>query len=726
MKFDPLSLHIEKILERSVRDLKLTELEVIGTDSTLAVAMLLTQMSSPELVTRPRLIVVPNAKSAEALEAHLRFFAPSELSISILPAFDVSPYSGLYPNSRLVSERVRWAFNAQSPKPGQIFIAPISALLQRTIPGERLKKAAQSFKVGADLPSQLTKSLNSLGYQSVPIVEDEGTFAIRGGIVDIYSPAHRLPVRIELFGDTIDSLRFFNPETQRSEQTTESFTIIPPREIVFDDDARMRASRRYRENVSGRNVDETEKDSILQSLTQGQLFPGLEFLIGDFYEDVCFPLSHFGKHEIQMWLVNPIDIDREADHLLETLRREYKESVEHPIRPAVTDLFTDLDRMPRDQVVQTLSFSKIEVQDAPHAGSEEGVRVTFPSLEVKLPPTTQVDSFEEILKRIHSWREQGFAVFVAAGTQAQAQRLSALLERGDFHPTTVGETDGSFESWRETQQQSRDLIHIVPRSLRESLRLNEEQIIFLRDEDFFGRKQKRRDYKQKGSLVERTHAMNFGDLKPGDAVVHILHGIGTYEGLKVMPIGGVDAEFITLSYKDGDKLYLPIYRINQIQKYSGPGGERLIDKLGGTQWQKVTGRVRNHLREIASDLLDLYAKRSQVHRPPFPKNDEDFAKFEAAFPYDETDDQLKAVDDIVGDMTNERPMDRLVCGDVGFGKTEVAMRAAFKAVEGKKQVAVLAPTTVLSFQHLETFQKRFKQWPITVRALNRFVSNADA
>ena len=193
-----------------------------------------------------------------------------------------------------------------------------------------------------------------------------------------------------------------------------------------------------------------------------------------------------------------------------------------------------------------------------------------------------------------------------------------------------------------------------------------------------------------------------------------------------MSINGIDSEFITLSYKEGDKLYLPIYRINQIQKYSGPAGERLIDKLGGTQWTKVKSRVRNALRDVANDLLELYAKRAQIHREPFPSNDGEFLQFEAAFPYDETDDQIKSINDIVADMTSDKPMDRLVCGDVGFGKTEVAMRAAFKAIEGRKQVAVLAPTTVLSFQHLETFTKRFKGWPVTIRALNRFVPTAEA
>jgi transcription-repair coupling factor (superfamily II helicase) len=193
-----------------------------------------------------------------------------------------------------------------------------------------------------------------------------------------------------------------------------------------------------------------------------------------------------------------------------------------------------------------------------------------------------------------------------------------------------------------------------------------------------------------------------------------------------MPINGIPAEFIQLAYKDGDKLYLPIYRIGQIQKYSGPAGAGLIDKLGGLQWQKTKAKVRNQLRELAADLLALYAKRAQATRAPFPPEDDDFAKFEGAFPYDETEDQLKAIADILRDLGSDRPMDRLVCGDVGFGKTEIAMRAAFKAIQARRQVAVLAPTTVLTFQHFETFSRRFRQWPVTIKALNRFVPNNEA
>lgn len=725
MTFENAQLRFEKILSRSL-DRGLNSIEISGTDSSLAISLFITQASSSAFWDRSHLILVPNMNAALAIQNHFRFFDP-QIDILVLPAFDVSPYSGLYPNARSIADRMNWCHRAGRPNLRQIFLAPIEALLQRTLPRSILKSSTLTLKRGAELPGGFARILSKFGFQTAPIVEDVGTFAIRGGIVDVFSPAHSQPVRIELFGDTIESLRFFSPDTQRSSALTEDFTIIPPREILFDDESRIRAVQGFRANVSQRKVDEGERESIQTSLVQGQLFPGLDFLIGDFYEEFTLPIDHFNPNSINLWIQNPIEVEREADIFLETQKKEFDQSSESVIRPSFESIYASYNLLPKSSVNTTLSFSKIEFQDKPFEESPVSEKFAVSAQELRFPQAANsADSLQAMLDRVHTWREGGFCVFVAAGTHAQAQRLIAFFEKSHLQTRLLPDDDFDIGHWVTEQKSDGHLIHILPRSLSESLRLNDEQLVFLRDEDFFGKKQqRRREHKTSGTLEARANALSFLDLKPGDAVVHVLHGIGIYEGLKVMPISGIDAEYITLSYKDGDKLYLPVYRVGQIQKYSGPHNEHMIDKLGGTQWQKTKIKVRNHLRELAVELLQLYAKRSQAHRPPFPINDDDFTRFEGAFPYDETQDQLKAIDDIVGDMTSDKPMDRLVCGDVGFGKTEVAMRAAFKAIEGRKQIAVLAPTTILSFQHLETFQRRFKGWPVTIRALNRFVSPLD-
>ncbi len=326
-------------------------------------------------------------------------------------------------------------------------------------------------------------------------------------------------------------------------------------------------------------------------------------------------------------------------------------------------------------------------------------------------------------KKIHEWKNLGYAVFISVTTQAQAKRLGLLLEKSELRAeTTEGET---WDQWLQAQRAGRDLLHIVERPLGESLRYTDEQLILLREEDLFGNKRARPEYKSSGTLEQRAHAMNFGDLKAGDLIVHKLHGIGVFEGLKVMPIQGIDAEFIQIKYKDNDRLYLPVYRVHQIQKFSGPSTGTPVDKLGGPGWEKTKSKVRSHLRDVAAELLEIYAKRAASGRPPFRAPDADFNSFEATFPYQETDDQLRAIHDVINDLRKPIPMDRLVCGDVGFGKTEVAMRAAFHAVRNNKQVAMIAPTTVLTFQHLENFKKRFGKWPVEIRSLNRFVAKKD-
>ncbi len=725
----PLELHFEKVLERELARLsKISSdtLNITGTNSSFALALLLSQSTSPVLWDAPQLVILPTDRAAECFQEELAFFNP-ELSTKLLSSFDVSPYSGLYPNARLVAARMGFAFAAQNSSTQQIFICSTAALIQRTLPPSVLRSNYLTLKLSQELPKEFSKVLIKLGYQSAPVVEDIGTFAIRGGIVDIFSPAHDLPVRFELFGDDIESMRFFDPDTGRSVTTEElkACHIIPPREIVYTDEVRMNAANQYRVDASRRKVEPNEKDQVLQSIIQAQIFPGMDFLLGDFYEEFATPLDHF-KLPPNIWLLQPADLTHESDLLLESLKAEFDASETLAIRPKPESLFAAFEKLNFDVCRRRIAFHHLFLQEA--GASVETKQVSWSTQDLSFLETRAVspEAANENARRVGAWRAEKNLVFITASTQAQAKRLELLFEKLDLIPTLVSEEVYDFSSLAEAQRENAQLVHIIERSSDQSLRLTDENIIFLRDEDFFGKKQRKREHKTKGSLETRAGTLSFSDLNIGDRLVHILHGIGVYEGLKVMPIAGIDAEFIQISYKEGDKLYLPIYRINQINRYGGPGGEAMLDKLGGTGWQKTKVKVKNHLREIAGDLLELYAKRAQMHRPPFPENDTDYLQFEAAFPYDETDDQLKAVKDLIGDMVSDKPMDRLICGDVGFGKTEVAIRAAFKAIQAQKQVAVLAPTTVLSFQHVETFQRRFKNWPIIVRGLNRFVSNADA
>lgn len=713
-------------MERWLR-LPASPLEVVGTTSLFTLANLVSH-HYPDLKS-PHLVIFPKTEDLQRWVRAGRLLDP-RFSALELPAFDVGVYSNLYPSRRLVAQRVRWLHQAQQARPGQIFAASVEALLQRTMPFQVLNQACFDLSVKQNLPDDYVRRLSDLGYESVPLVEDVGTFSVRGGIIDIFSPDLDLPVRLELFGDSIESMRTFDPQTQRSRDSVHRFSVIPATEILLADDRRQRAAQTLKASFDGRDVMKEEAQTALHALAQGQYLPGMEFLISYFYQTPGSPLEHFSS-PLVVWNHDVLEIDRQVDNFFAELKNDYANSESLVLRPHYREVYSSYEQLAIPPDSHVASISRVRIIDVIEAENE---RPELPvhssdlkdfSNAAKALASNPTEFTRFLETKLSEWRGGGDRVFIAANGVSQCQRLKLLLERTSFHTLITGEDDAQWPNWAAEQDLDPKLIHLIPRPNTESIRLSDERFVLLRDEDLFGKKSSRRDSGKKEDLEVKTEALQFADMKVGDLVVHRLHGVGQYEGLKVMPIQGVDAELIQIRYKDNDRLYLPVFRISQIHKFSAPAGTHALDKLGGQSWEKVKGKVKNHLRDVASELLSLYAERSQTHRPPFSAPNDDFAVFEAAFPYEETADQLRAIGDILNDMIRERPMDRLICGDVGFGKTEVALRAAFKAVQDGKQVAVIAPTTVLTFQHTETFKKRFKDWPFKIRALNRFVSKKD-
>ncbi|WP_413289462.1 transcription-repair coupling factor [Bdellovibrio sp. HCB337] len=727
MKTELVHTRLETLLDR-VFETKKSKVQVIGSSSELPLSFFLSQTYSKQINNLPHLVITGSHDSAEELKRLLRFFDPLK-SCYLFNHFDVSPYSGLYPNARAVSERLQFLYRAQNAKPGEIFVASIQALCQKTLPFKDLKDHTHIWSSGTELPENIASFLNSLGYQSAPMVEDCGQYALRGGIIDVFSPAQDRPIRIELFGDQIESLRFFNPMDQRSQEEVSTAAIVPAREILFRDEHHEELLKHFRKTLEGRNIDKSESEEILRSLVLKNYFPGAEFLLPSFYKKLDTAFDHFSS-SLNIWLLDPLEISRYSDELLAEMKSDYLGAESAVIRPAYKELFVAFDEIELPMDSRQIYFSKLEyLEDSAASDARIDYRsapvTEFSNLSLSFSPGSE-PWLQAVKQKLTRWKEDRYKIFVGIKNQSQMERLGHIIERLEFKPVKCDTQDFLWDSWMRAQESSDSVIHIIPRYLPESLRLEEEQIIFLREEDFFGRKQRVSDSGGAEDFQKQAKRLSFGDLKPGDLVVHVKHGIGVYEGLKIMPINGIDSEFIQVGYKDKDKLYLPVYRVGQLQKYSGATQTTILDKLGGTGWEKTKIKVKGQLRDIAHELLALYAKRAELHRPPFAFNEQDYELFENGFAYEETDDQLRAIRDISKDLSGEKPMDRLICGDVGFGKTEVAMRAAFFAVQNRKQVAVLAPTTVLTFQHLETFKKRFQGWPVEIRALNRFVTTADA
>lgn len=700
-------------------------MEIIGSDSSTLLAGLLS-LPKIALSEKPHLIVCADQTAGQKLATSLKFFSPSQ-RVYQLPPFDVGIYSSLYPNRRTVAHRLRWLWRAQTAQPGDIFVASQEALVQRTLPYMELSRRVLKLRKGDALPSDLLEQLEYSGYVNVPIVEDVGTFSQRGGILDIFSPALDNPVRLELFGDIVDSIHAFDADSQRRLEALEVIEVIPAQEVLFTDETRQKAALKLKASFEGRPLDREEAAAILHQLAQGQHFHGIEFLSSYFYDMPAVPTDHFNT-PLVVWRLDPFELTRAYDQFVAETKTEFEVSGSQIVRPQFSEVYSAPENIEFPPDTQTITLSKVRIGDESKDQAVGILPISTSDLrEIAGTSKSLAGQAHELAgflnKKFHEWRNTGYSVFIAVTTQTQVQRLQLLLEKSELHSAVGSDTEFKWDEWIEAQRQDPNLIHVVNRPVGESLRYSDEHIIVLREEDLFGLKRARAEYKSSGTLEQRAHAFNFGDLKAGDLIVHKLHGIGVYEGLKVMPIQGIDAEFIQLKYKDNDRLYLPVYRVHQIQKYSGPSSPALVDKLGGPGWEKTKTKVRAHLRDVAAELLQIYAQRSMAERPPFAAPDADFASFEATFPYQETDDQLRAINDVVRDMQKPNPMDRLICGDVGFGKTEVAMRATFQAVRNRKQVAVIAPTTVLTFQHVQTFKNRFGKWPVDIRSLNRFVPN---
>jgi transcription-repair coupling factor (superfamily II helicase) len=720
-----LNTRIEALIEHGFEKHK-SRFHIVGASSSFASAFLLSNNLSKKIHSLPQLVVVSSLESARQFQQELEFFTP-EYRCHILESYDVSPYSGLYPSPEVRNSRVNFLYWAANAQKNDIFIAPVSSLMQLSVPFSVFAKRCKKLQPGDELVSDIASFLNSLGYQSAPVVEDIGQYSLRGGIVDVFSPAEKNPVRIELFGDQIESLRYFSVTDQRSLEEVKVLNLVPVQEFVLDDDNIELIIKKLRDEYKERGVTPGESDEAVRSISLKNYFTGCELLLPYCYPQLHSPLEHFSSG-LNIFMLDTAEVSRAADEWLQELESDRRSNVQNnsvvfcPPLSSVVEKFENL-KWPEDSTF--INFSNLSFLDESPADEERIDYSSMPLTEFSLLAQNLTPASDAWIKaaqpKLAAWLNAGNKIFVASKTSTQNDRLKSLLTKLELKFQTVDENSYNWLEW--AQEQS--VITLVPRPLPATCFLTDEKIVFLRSDDFFGKKQRSAVQNAYEQFSAKAKSLAFGDLKPNDLVVHVKHGIGVYEGLKTMSIGGAESEYIQVGYKDKDKLYLPVYRVGQLQKFSGGGQTSLLDKLGGTGWEKTKIKVKSHLRDIAAELLQLYARRSELHRPPLDFDEIHSNQFEKGFPYDETQDQLRAIDDIHRDFASDKPMDRLVCGDVGFGKTEVAMRAAFQAVENGKQVAVLAPTTVLTFQHLETFKKRFQGWNLEIHSLNRFVSPAE-
>ena len=725
---------LSEILQRAFQNKK-TNIHISGSNSIISASYLLSNDLYNSIKGLTNLVIVDSFEKSEQLLKQLKFFR-SDFQVHILPAFDVQGYSGLYPSPQVSWHRTNflyWVSYYNSLKYNQqkhIFIATVSGLLQKTAPFYNFHQRCKVFKIENELPSKLAAYFNSLGYQAAPVVEDKGQYSIRGGIVDIFSTAENLPIRLELFGDQIESIRTFSPVNQLSIEKKELFHLAPVYEYELNDDNLEAVLKKYRAQMDQRKIDPSEKDDSLRSLTQKNYFPGCEYVLPFCYEKLQSANEHFSS-SANIIFIDPIEISRVADEFIQNQISDFKSAGTNLFHPPVNDAFDTYEK-----IVWPIDSNKIEFSNLSYLNdqlpTEERIQYTTSALiDFSSSLSHKIAGSQEWLDivdlKLNTWKTDKNKIIISIKNQIHLDRIKNILKQLEFTFEILESNNYNWSDFlNDISSKNSFQILLVMRELNETAFLQAEKIIFLRDDDFLGKKQKTKSSTSYEEFSDKAKRLSFGDLKLNDLVVHVKHGVGIYEGLKIMNIAGIDSEYIQVAYKEKDKLYLPVYRVGQLQKYSGSSSTMILDKLGGASWEKVKIKVKGHLRDIASELLQLYAKRSEITRPKFVFDEAESDRFDRAFPYEETNDQLRAIREIHKDFASDKPMDRLVCGDVGFGKTEVAMRAAFEAVINKKQVAVLAPTTVLTFQHLETFKKRFLNFPCEIRSLNRFVTTADA
>ncbi len=677
-------------------------------------------------------VIVPTESDARQLAADLKPYLdrPGEESkVLHVPAHELSPYAEMSGDRRALRERMAALYRLATSPDQAPAITVISgrSLMQRVIPKAAFLSLCDKIEVSKEIDRDLLlESLVAAGYTRSSLVEEPGQFAVRGGVVDLHPPFYRFPVRLELFGDEVESIRHFDAETQRTLKSLDAVLIHPVRETIATSGAEMR--NRILEAADTASHPSKATRHLIDNINSGVEFIGIDGLAPAFHKELATLRSYLPAAGTATYFVHEPGLieERIADEYEDALRR-YEDQIEsHRIAFAPDEHYLAPPSI-REHLAQ--ETSRVQLQALRIEGEEKDDAVSIHleiddniALRGQLDRRRKVgagDPVQPLLDVLATCAGQGYKVIVACASASRLARLHALLEE-----------HGVGARIDESQRLALDLAEsggaplLTRASLSAGFRLQSEALLILTCDDIFG--EKRRSTRRQRRAAERARqalkggVTDFSQLKVGDYLVHTIHGVGLYKGLSKLPIQGVPIDFLHIEYKGGN-LYLPVVRIGEVQRYVGAEGlGPKLDKLGGVSFAKTKRNVSKKVHALAEALLQLYAQRAALPGHAYPPPDSMYREFESSFEFEETPDQQKAIDEISQDMGEPRPMDRLVCGDVGYGKTEVALRAILRAVLGGKQVAFLAPTTVLVEQHFQTMRKRFEGWPIRIARLSRF------
>ncbi len=684
-----------------------------GSAPALCLARLLTTRSRPVVVT------LPTGMEAEAFAADLRFFlgetgsGPLSRRVHHLPGWEVPPFEGLSPAREVVAARGEGLHHLLQTTDPVIVTTP-EAWTLRLLPRREFAHAVTYVVAGETLaPEALGDRLIEWGYHRVPLVQDPGDLAVRGGIVDVFPAGHAAPLRLEFVGDAIDSIREFDATSQRSLARLEEALFLPMREYAA---SRLgsAAARQVDERAAELGLARQERRDLVEAVRAGLVLPGTEQLLPYLYDETG-TLADYLPRGVLLWMQGAAEIEG-------AIETGWTQIEEHAAEATKAGRFFPVpERLyvaPAEWRHLVESHTRVDVEAMELLGNE-ALQATTYSTDTLALRTTPVAAgpLAAVASRLAEWRREGARLVVVAASPTQRDRVQALLATHgiDTLPSSAPFPQALAHTRRE---------HLaLAGELTRGMWLPADRLAIVTETELFG---ERRQVRRGRRARPADFLSSLAELKPDDYVVHVDHGIGAYRGLRHMQVADTEGDYLHLEYAGGDRLYVPVDRINVVQRYvSGDGPAPALDKLGGTSWERVKAKTKESVLAMAHELLRVYAAREAHGRPPYGEADGLYREFAARFAFEETPDQSRAIDDVLADLGRDKPMDRLVCGDVGFGKTEVAMRAAFCVALTGRQVALLVPTTVLAQQHAETLRARFDGYPVTIDVLSRFRSPAE-
>lgn len=656
------------------------------------------------------LLVVPDTPTAFKLELDLEFFKrPDDYDVLVFPDWETLPYDSFSPHQDIISQRLLTLHQLLTLEKG-IIIVPVNTLMLRLAPKSFLRLNSLVIDQSQQLNlHQLRQQLDLSGYRAVEQVMEHGEFSVRGSILDLYPMGSNSPYRLDFFDDEVDSIRKFDPETQRSDKRIDKIRLLPAHEFSTD----KTSIELFRKNYRDMFKVIPDKGSIYQQVSKNVLPSGIEYYLPLFFDQTSDLFEFLPDNTL---LMTTGDIEQSAKRYWSDIERRYEDRRYDQVRPLlepkalflpVEELFSQFKTLPKIQLHLAKMRKKAGVSNLD----------TLPVGDIAVNHQVK-QPLGELLGFIVSQKKKRGRVLFSVESEGRRETLLELLQKVNLVPTPFPDLLSFING-------SADLGVVI--GAAESsfiLKTDDHLLSFITETELLGNRvtQRRRRKHQQATSAESIFR-NLAELSLGQPVVHIDHGIGRYQGLQTIDAGGMETEFLTLEYANEAKLYVPVASLHLISRYSGGESDKApLHKLGSDAWDKAKRRATEKVRDVAAELLDVYAQRAAKPGFRYRTNEQDYASFAGSFPFEETIDQQEAIGAVLNDMQSTNAMDRLVCGDVGFGKTEVAMRAAFIAIEGGKQVAILVPTTLLAQQHYENFKDRFANWPVKVEVLSRFRS----